>query len=72
VPGQSVLESQAPYYLLDFMLHFRIIDNVDITLRTNNAFNVRHAGITSDRHDDLIFNPQRSRSTIIGLSYRMN
>jgi hypothetical protein len=72
VPGRSVLESQTPYYLLDFMLHFRIIDNVDISLRTNNVFNVRHAGITSDHHDDLIFNPQRSRATIIGLSYRMN
>lgn len=68
---RSALNYQFPFYNLDLIGHFRITDQVQFTFKMRNATNSKYAGLSGGGRDDLLSNPQRGRTTFIGLSYRM-
>lgn len=68
---RGALNYQFPFYNLDLIGHLRITDQVQFTFKMKNATNSKYAGLSGGGRDDLLFNPQRGRTTFIGLSYRM-
>lgn len=68
---RSALNYQFPFYNLDLVGHMRITDQVQFTFKMKNATGSKYAGLSGGGRDDLLSNPQRGRTTFIGLSYRM-
>jgi len=68
---KNALNYQFPFYNLDLVGHMRITDQVQVTLKMSNVTNSKYAGLSGGSRDDLLSNPQRGRTTFIGLSYRM-
>ncbi len=69
--AKSSFNYQWPFYNLDLVGHFRITEQVQFVFTMKNAGNTRYAGLSGGGPDDLLYNPQRGRTTFIGLSYRM-
>ncbi|MDZ4703736.1 MAG: TonB-dependent receptor [Saprospiraceae bacterium] len=68
---KNALNYQFPFYNLDLIGHFRITDQVQVTFKMRNVTGAEYAGLSGGGRDDLLYNPQRGRTTFIGLSYRM-
>lgn len=68
---RNALNYQWPFYNLDLTGHFRITDQVQFIFKMRNATGATYAGLSGGTRDDLLFNPQRGRTTFLGLSYRM-
>jgi len=68
---RSALNYQFPFYNLDLIGHLRITDQVQFTIKMLNVTSAEYAGLSGGGRDDLLSNPQRGRTTFIGLSYRM-
>ncbi|NUN99732.1 MAG: TonB-dependent receptor plug domain-containing protein [Saprospiraceae bacterium] len=74
-PGETGVQTaqnyQFPFYNLDLTGHFRITDQVQFIFKMKNVTSANYAGLSGGSRDDLLYNPQRGRTTFIGLSYRM-
>ncbi len=70
--ARSAVNYQSPFFNVDLTGHLRITDQVQFILKMRNVTGVRYAGLSGGGPDDLLFNPQRGRTTFVGLSYRMN
>jgi len=60
------------YFNMDFMGRLQLTGSFNAFMKINNLFNTYYGGIgATGTTDDLIYNPQQSRTFRLGMSYRM-
>lgn len=60
------------YFSMDFMGRLQLTSSFNAFMKIDNIFNAYYGGIgATGTSDDLVYNPQRSSTFRIGMSYRM-
>ena len=72
IDGADRQFTSAAYFNLDFMGRLQLTSSFNAFLKIGNLFNTYYGGVgATGTLDDLAYNPQRSRTVWLGMSYRM-